>query len=255
MSTHDDRAEAPTGRLARVQNSVFRMTPVGDAVRGWGALGFAIAAYCAVFLSSPADGGDFLLRMLAAVDAFYVLYLVSTWIAMYRSSSADARHWALAQEGHSRRTRFLETLKGTRLFSGGGGLFTIVSFSLVGLLFALLLLPGASGAGNDLARMILCVLGVVTAWALLHTSFALYYAHLYYRGQSPGGLHFPGEDQPDPLDFAYFAFTVGISFAASDVAITQREMRRTTLFHGILAFFYNTAILALVINIVLTQAG
>lgn len=193
--------------------------------------------------------------MLAALDTFYFLYLVSTSVAMYRSSAEDARRWALAQDAGSTRTRLVRVVKGSRSFSGGAGLFTIVLVSFMGLLFALLLLPESYELGSELIRITLCVFGVITAWMLLHTSFALYYTHLYYSQQTPGGLAFPGESEPNPMDFAYFAFTVGISFAASDVAVTDRKVRRITLFHGILAFFYNTAILALVINIVLTRAG
>ena len=145
--------------------------------------------------------------------------------------------------------------KGKRIFSGGAGLFTIISFSLMGLVFALALLPWNDQLGSELLRLPLCVGGVVTAWTLLHTSYALYYAHLYYRTQEPGGFEFPGEEEPDLLDFTYFAFTLGTSFAVSDVGITARRARRAVLFHGVLAFFYNMAILALVINLVLTRAA
>lgn len=134
-------------------------------------------------------------------------------------------------------------------------MLNIIFFSLFGLVFALALLPESYGLGSELLRAILCVGGVVTAWTLLHTSYALYYTHLYYREQTPGGLGFPGSEEPDALDFAYFAFTIGISFAVSDVEVTARRIRRVTLFHGILAFFYNAAILALVINLILTRAG
>ena len=94
-------------------------------------------------------------------------------------------------------------------------------------------------------------MSVVTSWALLHTSHALHYAHLYYQDKdAPGGLSFPGSEEPGPLDFAYFAFTVGTTFVVSDVQVTSRQVRRKTLGHGILSFFYYTAILALVINLI-----
>lgn len=84
---------------------------------------------------------------------------------------------------------------------------------------------------------------------MLHTSYALYYASRYYQFKpSPGGLAFPGEQKPRQIDFAYFAFTIGTSFAVSDVEVTDSTMRRTVLGHQILSFFYNTAILALAIN-------
>ena len=233
--------------------SAFRLTPLGDAVRGGSATIPAIVVFCSFLIAGGMESA--FLSPLVYLDTFYILYLVSTWITMYRSSAEEARQWALAQEDDSKWTRFVEALKGKRVFSGGAGLFTIISFSLIGLLFALLLLPESYGLGSELLRITLCVVGVVTAWTLLHTSYALYYTHLYYREQTPGGLRFPGDEEPDTLDFAYFAFTIGISFAVSDVEVTARRIRRVTLFHGVLAFFYNAAILALVINLVLTRAG
>lgn len=247
----DPVGEASTAVQAR--RSPFRLTPFGDAVRGWSGAVLGAAAYTFVLIVRGVE--DNLLGLLAAVDTYYTAFLALTWIAMYRSSGEDTRQWALVQESGTRRRQFVEVIQGRRIFSGGVGLYTIVSFSLIGLMFALLLLPGQYGLRSELLQVTLCVAGVVTAWLLLHTAFALYYAHLYYRERTPGGLDFPGREEPDPVDFAYFAFTVGISFAASDVGITARRIRRVTLFHGVLSFFYNTAILALVINIVLTRAG
>jgi uncharacterized membrane protein len=92
-------------------------------------------------------------------------------------------------------------------------------------------------------------LGVVSAWGVLNVSYALHYAYLYYRAEeSPGGLAFPGEQSPKQRDFAYFAFTVGTSFAVSDVDVTEDGMRQAVLGQQILSFFYNTSILATVIS-------
>ena len=64
-----------------------------------------------------------------------------------------------------------------------------------------------------------------------------------------GGLHFPGTDHPDYLDFVYFSFIIGVASQTADVEITSREMRRVSLAHSILSFFFNSAVLALTINI------
>jgi len=95
-------------------------------------------------------------------------------------------------------------------------------------------------------------LAVVTAWAMTHTAYTLRYAHLYYRddGDGEGGLVFPGDTKPTYLDFAYFAFTLGMCFQTSDVAITSRPIRRTVLAHAALSFAYNTAILATAVSLV-----
>jgi uncharacterized membrane protein len=101
----------------------------------------------------------------------------------------------------------------------------------------------------------LCLWAVISAWLLTHTAFTLRYAHLYYRGEEIGGLGFPGDQPPDDLDFAYFAFTLGMCFQVSDVTIQDRQIRRTALLHAVLSFFYNTAILALALNLIFGHIG
>jgi uncharacterized membrane protein len=82
--------------------------------------------------------------------------------------------------------------------------------------------------------------------------FAVHYAHDFYatvaRGQ-PGGLEFPGEQSPDYADFLYFSCVIGTSGQTADVVFCSRAMRRTGLAHCVLAFFFNTTLLALTINI------
>ena len=100
---------------------------------------------------------------------------------------------------------------------------------------------------------------IVTAWAFIHVMFALHYAHEYFeewrnhKDSEPrlrGDLEFIGlVDYPDYLDFAYYSFTIGVATATSDVNTTSRQMRRITLAHSILAFFFNLALLGLTINI------
>jgi len=99
----------------------------------------------------------------------------------------------------------------------------------------------------------LCLTAVASAWALTHTAYTLRYAHLYYRDdeEGEGGLDFPGKLDPTGLDFAYFAFTLGMCFQTSDVAVTSRNIRRAVLAHALLSFLYNTVVLALAFNLVL----
>jgi len=103
----------------------------------------------------------------------------------------------------------------------------------------------------------LCLWAVACAWCLTHSAFTLRYAHLYYRddGNGEGGLEFPGKQPPDDLDFAYFAFTIGTCFQTSDVSITERVIRRTVLLHGVISFAFNTAILALALNLAFGHLG
>ena len=92
---------------------------------------------------------------------------------------------------------------------------------------------------------------------LTHSAFALRYAHLYYRDdhEGVGGLTFPSDAAPCYLDFAYFAFTIGMCFQVSDVSVRAARFRRAVLGHSMLSFLYNTAILATAINLAVGVFG
>jgi uncharacterized membrane protein len=98
----------------------------------------------------------------------------------------------------------------------------------------------------------LCLMAVVMSWLLTHTSYALRYAHLYYRDDEEGigGMEFPGPTPPCYFDFAYFSFTLGMCFQVSDVSVSSPQIRRTVLGQAILSFVYNTTIMALALNVV-----
>lgn len=102
----------------------------------------------------------------------------------------------------------------------------------------------------------LSVITIVGSWLLVHTIFALHYAHGYYQAGKTlseckaDGLDFPGDIEPDYWDFLYFSFVIGMTSQVSDVEITSRSLRRLALTHGILSFFFNTSILAMSINII-----
>lgn len=98
----------------------------------------------------------------------------------------------------------------------------------------------------------LTVLTIVSSWAFTQVMFALHYAHDYYTNEqrgNPGGLLFPGGHPPDYGDFLYFSCVIGTSGQTADVNIDGRVMRRAALVHCVLAFFFNTTLLALSINI------
>lgn len=92
---------------------------------------------------------------------------------------------------------------------------------------------------------------VALSWTFTHTVFTLHYAHVYYRPDEdgPGGLVFPGKRPPDYRDFLYYSFVIGCACQTGDVGTESRAMRKLTLLHGIVAFAFNTAVLALTINV------
>lgn len=243
-----------TGAAGSAAKSLFRLTPSGDAARTW--LPIAITLLVMMFVFFALGGSLQYVHVLLAVDAFYGLFLVLTWGAMWLSTPAEVRRWAIAQDSSgSRWQRLVEASSGRKVFSGGAGMYTIISLSAGGVILALALLPRGESLGAEPLRAVLCVLGVLMAWALSHTSYAMYYAHLYYRTpRKPGGMEFPGEQEPAAPDFAYFAFTIGTAFATSDVSVSSAKVRRTVLVHSVLAFFYNTTILALVVNLIIISS-
>jgi uncharacterized membrane protein len=171
-------------------------------------------------------------RLLISWDIFIAVYLLLVYSMMLgRSHQHIRRNAALQDDG-----RFLILLV-TAL-----GAFA----SIAAIVFEL----GASqrsGPGLTLATVT-----IVLSWAAVHTTFALHYAHDYYRGRKPGGLQFPsGEEQhhADYWDFVYFSFVIGMTAQVSDVGITDRTIRRTATVHGIISFIYNTALVALMVNI------
>lgn len=112
----------------------------------------------------------------------------------------------------------------------------------------------AESSGWLLVHVSLTFLALGFSWLLIHTRFAFHYAHRYYN-VSPseidmgGGLVFPGKQEPDYLDFAYFSLVVGMTSQVSDVIVTSRRMRRLVLMHGVLAFGFNVIVVALSVNI------
>ncbi len=93
---------------------------------------------------------------------------------------------------------------------------------------------------------------VLVSWTFTQVMFALHYAHHYYASRSRGlshGLDFPNECAPDYSDFLYFSCVIGTSGQTADVSFTSRTMRRIGLVHCVLAFFFNTTLIALTINI------
>ena len=128
--------------------------------------------------------------------------------------------------------------------------------SLVGTVFDLVKTSQADGAGKA-ALTIGAVLTIAVSWGVVHTVYALRYARQFYTPPI-GGIDFKSRgEHPDYHDFAYVAFTVGMTFQVSDTDVQARQIRRTVLRHSLLAYLFGAVILAVTINIVasLLQIG
>jgi uncharacterized membrane protein len=99
--------------------------------------------------------------------------------------------------------------------------------------------------------VLLSVLSVALSWALVNTVYAFKYARLYYFDEPDiGGIDFKQEHPPTYSDFAYLAFTIGMSFAVSETEPTSTHMRRVALGHALFSYAFGTGILAVAINLV-----
>jgi uncharacterized membrane protein len=127
-------------------------------------------------------------------------------------------------------------------------------FAMLALLTQLSVMKTEHGFGRSLS-IGLSLSTIVLSWLLIHLVFAVFYAHEFHSEKhgktntSGGGLKFPGEKSPDYLDFVYFSFVVGTTAQTSDTAVTSRAMRRVVALHGVLSFFFNTAVIALAVNL------
>ena len=139
-----------------------------------------------------------------------------------------------------------------------GSVVVAVLGSLVGLGGTVAMLDGTkemSGWGARL-HIALSVLTVVTAWLIVHVYFALTYARAYYDETAEGGgtfakgLAFPDAEMVDYWDFVYYSLTIAMCYQTSDVTVTSPQMRRLTIVHSVLSFFFVMAVLGIAVNII-----
>jgi uncharacterized membrane protein len=105
-------------------------------------------------------------------------------------------------------------------------------------------------AGEQVFRLTVAAITILCSWFFVHTIYAIHYAHEFYGDAGERqGLKFPHEGRPDYWDFLYFSFNLGAAAQTSDVLVTSKRMRRLVLAHTVLAFLFNTTILALAVNV------
>lgn len=173
-------------------------------------------------------------RLIAGWDTGVALYLVA---ACQLSHSGDVK--SMRQRAHMEDEGRL------------GMLVLTVAAALASLGAIVALLGHVYPGPRDNLQLGLATATILLSWAFIHTIFALHYAHEYYS-ETPGharALAFPGDDAPDYWDFFYFSFVIGMTSQVSDVSIMSKPMRRTVIAHGIVAFLFNAALLALMVNI------
>jgi len=173
-------------------------------------------------------------RMLIGWDIGVGTYLVLAYWLFFR-----------ADPGHIKRRAALED----------EGRFAVLVFVIAATLASIgaivAELVQSSGAPRAHSQLLLAIGTIVLSWFFTHTIFALHYAYEYYAENRAADacIDFPGDEAPDYWDFLYFSFVIGMTAQVSDVAVKGKVVRRTALAHGIVSFLFNTALLALTVNI------
>jgi uncharacterized membrane protein len=172
-------------------------------------------------------------------DVAASLFLASTWTAIVKMNAEQTKSHATREDPSKGTTRGL-----------------LLAASLASLLGVGYLLAQASG-DNGATRWLTAGLGVFSvaiSWLVVHTLFTLNYAFRYYT-ENAGGVDFNQKEPPQYTDFAYLAFTIGMTFQVSDTDLTTRGIRATALRHALLSYLFGALILGASVNLVASLAS
>ena len=178
--------------------------------------------------------GSWQAAVLLGWDAGAVCLILWIWLCVAKLNAAETKSDARRLDPSVRLSELVVLASGVALLAAVG----------------LVLIRAAHAGGASKAGLIaLGVLSVTLSWTLVHTLFTLRYARAFYT--SPvGGIDFNEADPPTYLDFAYLAFTMGMTFQVSDTNLMSKPLRRIALVHALLSYLFGAVIVALVINVV-----
>lgn len=176
-------------------------------------------------------------RFLAAGDVFFAIYLAAMALVVVRVTPKDLKARAAMDDE-------------------GIAIVLLVTLAMIVLACVSIITVLHQKAGHAPVPLTLALAAIPLGWFALHTLVAFHYAYIFYdkKGRE-GGLEFPGTPEPGIWEFLYYAFTIGTTAQTSDTNVHTTRMRRVTLIHSVLSFFYNTAIIAMVINAVVSIAS
>jgi uncharacterized membrane protein len=182
-------------------------------------------------------------RTLAAGDSFFAAYLAAALWAIYQVDADGLKRKAAAEDE---------------------GIFLVILIALVVIGISSLSIVTVLREKQSPSPLALglAIAGAPLGWTALHTIATFHYANLYYgrkgegkNAQSVRGLEFKGTKEPGIWEFLYYAFTIGMTAQTSDTEVVDTKMRRATLGHSVISFFYNTAIIAMAVNAVVATAS
>ncbi len=180
------------------------------------------------------------LHIIALWDVFAFSMVSLSWIVIFTRTPQQIRKVAKQEDGSLLYVYVLV------LLASFASMLTVM----------LLMLSNDTTGIPKLVYLPVVIAGIMLSWVMVHTTFTFHYARVFYSNDAnddskhAAGLSFPEEDSPDYLDFAYYAFVIGMTFQVSDVETRSRLLRRITLMHSIISFGLNTFVVALTINLI-----
>ena len=205
------------------------------------AVAAGLAVFAAAILASPELAAE------AGANAFFLAYLLQSAVLMRRLSPRFLRDHARAEDPPA-------------------WLILAVTFGAVATATGSLFILINSKPAPDGVALTLALSSVPLGWATIHTMAAFHYAHVYWdmAGRHDRGeqrhcefrrpLDFPGGHEPGGYDFLYYSFVIGMTAQTSDTAVTSTDMRKLTLLHSVVSYFFNTVIIAAAINLAVSLA-
>lgn len=203
---------------------------------------FYIALVLGLATAGAAWAAGFDVPLLAGGDVFYVVFLGLCMVLVARQKTGDLKKRAKTEDV-------------------GMGIVFLIIVATMGFFCAAVFEALNRKHGIDVPALALAVAGAPLGWFVLHTAMAFHYADIHYFDDpdcvgDEKDLEFPGSGG-DPVlwDFLYYSFVVGMTAQVSDVQITTTEMRKATLFHGVVSFFFNTVFIAMAVNAAVALAS
>jgi uncharacterized membrane protein len=180
--------------------------------------------------------------LLAAGDAFYVIFLILCAVMIVGQTSRDLKLRAKSEDE-------------------GIIIVVLITIATMGFFCVAVFEALADKQNLDVAALAMAGVGALLGWFVLNTVMAFHYANLHYFDDPESAddderdLAFPGPGQPCAWDFLYFSFVIGMTCQVSDVQVRTRVMRQAVLGHGVAAFFFNTVFIAMAVNAAVSLAS
>lgn len=201
---------------------------------------FYIAFACGSATALAAWHLGFAAPLVAGGDAFYLIFLVLCMVMVAGQKASDLKKRAKTEDE---------------------GIVIVLLVTVATMVFFCDAVFIALNQKHQIgiAPLALAGIGAVLGWLVLHTVMAFHYADIHYfedpQAHGERDLDFPGRGDPGPWDFLYYSFVVGMTAQVSDVQIRTTVMRRTTLLHGVVSFFFNTVFIAMAVNAAVSLAS